>query len=188
MPVNIKSNTINEIFRSVKPRFTAQLGKFTHHRFSSDWLFYGLAFVKDELTYVFGFNVGFFKKYDSENFDFVGMNVLVRSNEPNEELREKYAVFFRENLKDWFFAEDEYSSFRGAGREFMRYKKIEEFENQDQIIEFIHQSIDALQKVYPLILSNPENIFDDVLRAAFPWHDSIKDICENVFSQNERNS
>jgi hypothetical protein len=183
MSFQINSEKINDIFRKIKPRFQSQLGKYTHHRMSGDWHFYGLAFVKDELTYVFGFNVGFFKKSESGTFDSLGMNVLVRSNEPNEELREKFASFFRENLKDWYFEEGEYSSFRGNGREFMRYKKIADFETEEQVIDFIHEGIDNLQKIYPKILDDSENIFHDVLRAAFPWHDSIKDVCERILGE-----
>ena len=58
----ILKEDIQEIFRIVKPVFKSKLGKYTHQRISGDWHFHGLAFVRDEMTYVFGFNIGLFYK------------------------------------------------------------------------------------------------------------------------------
>ena len=172
---------IKDVFKEIKPVFNEMLGKYTHQRISGEWHFHGLAFVKEEMTYVFGLNLGFFKKTKINGFDSVGMNVLVRTNGINETLREKYASFFRENLKTWYTKEDEYSSFRGgSGSEFTRYKKLDEFKDIKEIVDFLTESIDSLNKIYPEIIKNPDNIFDEVLRAAYPWHDSIIDICTEI--------
>ena len=176
---------IKNIFREIKPVFTEKLGKYTHQRISGDWHFHGLAFVKDEMTYVFGFNVGFFRRENDELFDHVGMNVLVRLEGPEEEIRNKFAEFFRENLKYWYNNEEQYSSFRGTGSEFLKYKKLNEFKTEQEIIDFLTHCIVSLNVVYLEIIKNPENIFDNVLRAAYPWHDSIIDICDEAIKQNK---
>ena len=103
------------------------------------------------------------------------MNVLVRTNGINRELRLQYRDFFRKYLSDWISdAEMIYTSDRGGiGSEFPRYKSLSEFENNDQIITFLQECIDGIFKIYPIIAQNPYNLFDNVLRAAPPWHDTI---------------
>ncbi len=166
------------IFRTVKPYFIEKIGKFTHHKMSEDWHFRGLAFVNDDMTYVFGFNLGFFRK-DKElaghNFDFVGMNVLVRTNGVNSGLREKYKNFFEEQLKNWKLLEPaEYTSFRGEiGLEFPRIRSVETFDNDQEIIDFLKESIDKFTVIFPYIAANPENIFSHVVRGNPPWDESI---------------
>ena len=173
-----KSTTpdIKEIFKLVKPLFISKLGKYTHQRVDWGWHFHGLAYVKDEMTFVFGFYIGFFKSENKKEYDNVGMNVLVRNDGDTTGLRNKYVDFFRKNLKNWYYGEDTYSSHRGNGSEFRRYKKIESFKNQEEIVKFLNESISELHKIYSVIIKNEDNIFDDVLRASYPWHDSIIDI------------
>ncbi len=168
---------IKEVFRLVKPHFIKKLGKYTHKRIDFGWHFQGLAFVRKEMTYVFGFYIGFFKSENEKKYDKVGMNVLIRSNKDNEILRKQYADFFRKNLKNWYYGEDKYSSHRGVGVELERYKKIDSFKNQNEIVKFLEESITELHKVYYIIVKNQNNIFNNVLRASSPWHDSIIDIC-----------
>ena len=169
------------VFQQVKPIFKNKLGKYTHQRVSGDWHFHGLGFVREEMTYVFGFNIGFFKDDDNKDYDNVGMNVLIRLNGLNPKLRQKYANFFTKNLKDWYFSTDNYSSFRGGeGVELKRYKNLSDFSSKEEVVSFLKESIEKLSKIYPKIIENPDNIFDEVLRAAHPWYDSIIDVCLDV--------
>ncbi len=172
-----------EIFKALKPHFKDKLGKYTHQRISGDWHFHGLGFVMEELTYVFGFNIGFFRKNKPKGYDVVGMNVLVRTNGMNQALRKKYNDFFAEHLKDWYFSVDEYHSFRGGiGTEYARYREVSSFKSNDEIIAFLIESINLLHTVYPKIYENPDGIFENVMRASFPWHDTILDVCAQVLN------
>jgi len=166
-----------KIFSGIKPVFKEKLGKYTHQRISDEWHFYGLGFVRDDMTYVFGYNIGFFKKEIVPNLEYshIGMNVLVRTNGLNPEIRNNYKIFFEENLKDWVTAEtSNYTSFRGGiGIEYPRIKKVQEFNNYDEIFKFLNEGISSLQKLYLLISKNPDGIFSHVVRAAPPWHDTL---------------
>ncbi|MEA2043638.1 MAG: hypothetical protein U9N85_13935 [Bacteroidota bacterium] len=185
MELKLDTLTIKQIFKAVKPIFKENLGAYTHQRISGEWHFRGLAYVRGDMTYVFGFNLGFFKQKGEHHYDRVGMNILVRTNGLNEKLRKKYAEFFKTKLKDWYFKESEYTSFRGGeGVELQRYKKISEFTESKEIVEFLEKGIKELGPIYLKIAENPDNIFDDVLRGAFPWHDSIFDICKRVNRDN----
>lgn len=176
-----------EIFRAVKSHFREKLGKYTHQRVSGDWHFHGLAFVRDEMTYVFGFNVGFFRKDISKGYDTVGMNVLVRTNGAGKKLREKFDDFFKKELEYWYLSRETYTSFRGGlGNEYGRYKKIDDFDSDEDIISFIKEGIDELNKLYPIIINNPDDIFDDVMRASYPWHDTILDVCNNILNKQSK--
>jgi len=169
------------IFRTVKPFFIDKLGKFTHQKISEDWHFRGLAFVRDDMTYVFGINVGFFRKNKNLpdfNYDYVGCNVLVRTNGINEALRGKYRDFFEKYLKDWILNEKEvYTSFRGGiGVELPRIKPISSFSKDKQIVDFIKTSIQELTSIWPYVASNPENIFTNVVRGNPPWDETILEL------------
>ena len=166
----ITRENIKEIFHEIKPYFNEKLGKYTHQRISGDWHFHGLGFVNGDMTYVFGINLGFFKVSTQRHYSHVGMNVLVRTNGINRDLRLKYRDFFREHLLNWI-SDDEmvYTSDRGGmGSEFPKYKKLENFKNNKDIINFLKESIDEIKKMLPEISKNPEQIFDEVLRAAPP--------------------
>lgn len=170
---------ITQIFIAVKPIFKKYLGKYTHQRIGGDWHFHGMGFVRDEMTYVFGFNIGFYKKGGVSHYNKVGLNILIRRNGIEPELRTKYSEFFIDKLKYWYTDHTRYSSFRGGeGDELSRYEDIGDFESNDEIIKFLSESIIELSKIYPEILKNPGYIFDDVLKAAFPWIDTIMDVCE----------
>lgn len=177
-----------KIFSAIKPVFKEKLGKYTHQRISDEWHFYGLGFVRDEMTYVFGYNVGFFKKTEIPKMEYshLGMNVLVRTNGLNPELRNKYKQFFTEHLKNWHNTEPyEYTSFRGGiGTEFPYIKKIEDFKDYDEVQDFLVKGIEGLQAIFPYIYQNPEHIFSHVVRAAPPWHDTILQMAlENPVTQ-----
>lgn len=169
------------IFRAIKPFFTEKIGKFTHQRITEDWHFRGLGFVRDDMTYVFGFNIGFFRKSAEKSnyeFDYVGSNVLIRTNGENEGLRLKYKDFFDKHLEKWILEkEDVYTSFRGGvGIEFPRTKRLDSFENDEKIIEFLKDNILRLSDIWPYIASNPENIFSHVVRGAPPWDETLIEI------------
>jgi hypothetical protein len=181
----IDRDSIRDIFVQIKPYFKSKLGKYTHQRISGDWHFHGLGFVNGDMTYVFGINIGFFKVSTKRHYSHVGMNVLVRTNGINRELRLLYRDFFRKNLIEWISdAEMIYTSDRGGiGSEFPRYKALSEFENNEQVISFLEECIDGIYKIYQIIASNPENLFDGVLRAAPPWHDSLIQIAKEYTIQ-----
>lgn len=181
----IDRDNIREVFMGIKPYFREKLGKYTHQRISGDWHFHGLGFVNGDMTYVFGINIGFFKVSTKRQYSHVGMNVLVRTNGINRELRLKYRDFFRQNLADWI-SDDEmvYTSDRGGvGSEFPKYKPLTDFNTNDDIIEYLKQCIDGIKQLYPIISSNPESLFDNVLRAAPPWGDLLTSIAQD-HSQN----
>lgn len=171
---------ITNIMRAVKPYFKHELGKNTHKKTSEDWAFYGLAFTRDDMVYVFGINLGFFKKNEDDFYNHVGMNVLVRTNGEKPEIRKKYVQFFRENLKDWVNQDEgSYTSDRGgAGIELARYKTINEFDSSEEIVKYLKECIDGIHAIYPKILENPDGIFDTVVRAAPQWNEKIIDMCK----------
>ncbi len=176
--VLIDIERIRYIFAEIKPYFKEKLGKYTHQRVSGDWHFHGLGFVNGDMTYVFGINIGFFKVSTKRGYSHVGMNLLVRTNGINRELRIKYRDFFRSRLKSWM-SDDEmiYTSDRGGiGSEFPKYKLISDFNSDDEIVEFLKECIDGINEIYPVISQNKGQLFDNVLRAAPPWHDRLIDI------------
>ncbi len=166
------------IFRTIKPFYNDKIGKFTHQKISEDWHFRGLAFVRDDMTYVFGFNIGFFRK-DTKlpdfEFEYVGMNVLVRTNGLNPGLRNKYKEFFEFHLSKWIIDNPGiYTSFRGdIGIELPRLRKISDFNNEQEIVDFLKDGISRFSEVWPYIASNPENIFSHVVRGNPPWDEAI---------------
>ena len=175
-----------EIFKEIKPFLKEKLGKFTHQKIDDNWHFISLGFVRDEMTYVFGINIGFFKVSSQKNYSHVGMNVLVRTNGVNRELRLKYRDFFRNNLQSWI-SDDEmvYTSDRGGvGSEFPKYKKLTEFKSDQEIIDFVKECIDGIHAIYPKIADNPENVFENVLRAAPPWSDTFIKLAEEQTASN----
>lgn len=169
------------IFRSVKKHFNEKIGRFTHQKIEESWHFRGLAFVRDDMTYVFGFNVGFFKKTHENSafdFDYVGCNVLVRTNGVNSALREKYQSFFEKNLKNWILDDKNvYTSFRGGiGVELPRIVRLDSFSGDEEVVDFLKDSISRLAEIWRPIASNPDNIFTNVVRGAPPWDETILEL------------
>ena len=156
-----------KIIQSVREYYTSRLGKYTHQRISEEWFFYGLGFVKDDMTYVFGFNAGFFKKESVDNmaYSHVGCNVLVRTNGMNPQLRTQYLKFFRHELADWITEPEQgYSSFRGGvGSVFAHYRAMSSFYSDDDVIRYVKEGLDGIFRIYPAIASNPDGIFDNVV-------------------------
>lgn len=171
-----------KIITQIREYYTERLGKYTHQRISEDWHFYGLGFVKDEMQYVFGFNAGFFHKEDvpGQSYSHVGVNVLVRTNGSNPQLRTQYLKFFRHQLANWITnAECPYSTFRGGvGVEFPHYRLISSFTHDDDIIEYVKNAIDGIAELYHVIAKNPDGIFDDVVCMIAPWDLSILDLAQ----------
>jgi hypothetical protein len=175
---DIKYDWRQNIFRSVKPYFIQKLGKFTHQQISEDWHFRGMAFVRDDMTYVFGFNIGFFrkdKKLADFDYNYVGANVLVRTNGVNTALRDKYKAFFEKYLSGWILENKAiYTSFRGGtGIELPRIVRIDTFSGDEEIADFLKDSILRLAEIWPYIAANPDNIFTNVVRGAPPWDETI---------------
>lgn len=179
---NLDYNCRKEILRATKNDFKDKIGKYTHQKMSKDWHFRSLAFVRDNMTYVFGFNVGFFRKDTKNNLDFqydyVGMNALIRTNGLNPELRKKYQDFFNQHLKAWILQDiGSYTSFRGGiGVEFARLQKTSTFTNKEQIIDFIKSDITKFANIWQHIATNPNNIFTNVVRAAPTWDETILEL------------
>ncbi len=169
------------IFRKIKPYFNDKIGRFTHKKYEEDWHFRSLAFVKDDMTYVFGFNLGFFKKtenLEAYEYDYVGCNVLVRTNGVNASLREKYKMFFEHNLSSWILENKNiYTSFRGGiGVELPRIIRIDSFSGDEEIVDFLKDSISRLAEIWRPIASNPDNVFTNVVRGAPPWDETILEL------------
>ncbi len=178
-PPAVSKEKMTRIMRIVKPYIKAKLGKNTHKKTSEEWDFYGLAFTHEDMVYVFGFNIGFFKTKSGDFYNNVGVNVLVRTNGEKPEHRQKFVTFFREQLKDWVNQpEGRYYSERGGeGIEFARYRSIDGLESDENIVEFLKETIDGVNKIYPLIAENNDNLFDKVVRAAPQWQEQIVDLC-----------
>ena len=171
-----------KIINQIREYYTERLGKYTHQRISEDWHFYGLGFVRDEMTYVFGFNSGFFRKEDvpGRAYSHVGVNVLVRTNGSNPQLRTQYLKFFRHQLAGWTTSnEASYSTFRGGvGVEFPHYRLISTFANDEEIIQYIKNGIDGLSELYHVIAKNPDGIFDNVMCMIAPGNESIIELAQ----------
>lgn len=180
MALNIDEEFVKELLRDIKFYFKDRLGKNTHKKASEDWRFYGLAFTREDIIYVFGINIGFFREQNEENYNMLGMNVLVRTNGEKQSERRKYLEFFREQLKDWINRpEGVYTSDRGGeGVEFARYKHIDEFESADEMKDFLKECVDNIHPVYYTIVENPDNIFDKVVYAAPQWQNGIIEFCK----------
>lgn len=166
-----------KIMARIRDYYRVRLGKYTHQRISDEWYFYGLGFVRGEMTYVFGFNAGFFRKdiLEDTQYSHVGVNVLVRTNGVNPQLRTQYLKFFKHHLGNWVTGpEQNYTSFRGGvGIEFPHYRAVSSFASDDEIIKYIQEGIDGLFDLYPIISKNPDNIFDKVVCSSAPWTESI---------------
>lgn len=183
--VGLNDDLLKNIFRLVRPHMNHKLGKYTHHKESTDWSFYGLAFTRRDMGYVFGINVGFFRHSAENLYKKAGMNLLVRTNGENPEIRQGLLEFFREGLADWINqAERDFSyPVRGdEGIELARFKDVAEFETEDEIADFIKNSIDGFQKIYPKIVNMPD-LFDGIVRAAPKWNEDIVSICKECLGQ-----
>ncbi len=186
--LGVKKESNKEIFRLIKPYFLEKLGEYTHQRISQDWHFHGLGFVKDEMTYVFGINIGFFRIDSPEHFSHLGMNILVRRNGLNSELREKYYQFFKTHLAGWSVQpEANYKSDRGGeGAQFPRYKKINDFKSEEEILTFLRESVDFIyEKIYPRIWDNPENLFEGIDVASPPWETTLLELVDMKLGRNK---
>lgn len=171
---------IREILREVKQLFQDNLGQYTHKRVTDDWYYHSLAFTHKDMGYLFGFNIGLFKK-GPDYYDHIGMNIVIRSDGQDPVRRKKFQAFFRENLKDWI-NQPEYcyiqSERGGEGVIFPRYRKICKYDKQEDLVNFLRDAINELQPVYLKILENPDNLFDKVVRAAPGWSEGILNLCK----------
>lgn len=180
--VVLNEEKIKSILREVRPFLSKNLGKYTHQKSSSDWSFVGFAFTKKDIGYVFGVNVGFFKKNKENLFTYAGMNVLIRTNGGEDILRGKILNFFRANLNGWSNQNEKIYSYpaRGdEGIELARYKKIEHFASERQIINYIEDSILQFRELYPKIIKN-EDLFRQIVRAAPKWDEEFIEICNKI--------
>jgi len=179
--LNISTERVKAILLDVKHYFSNKLGKFTHKKASKDWFFYGLGFSREDLGYVFGFNIGFFYKSEVNLYEKIGMNILVRTNGVNSIQRQKYLNFFRTKLTNWQNTPEAnyYTVERdGKGIEFGRYADINEFNNEYEVLTFLYECIDGIHNIYKEIVNNEENIFEKIVRASPPWKETIIELCE----------
>lgn len=178
--IDLDEEKIKVVLRAVRPFLNHKLGKYTHQKSSSEWSFVGFAFTKKNLGYVFGINVGFFKKNEKTLFSYAGMNILVRSNGGETDFRNKILSFFRSNLEHWANQNERVYSYpaRGdEGLEVARYKKLDDFHSIHSIVEYIQECIVEFHKIYPIIIEN-SGLFEDVVRAAPKWDERFVDICK----------
>ncbi len=177
--IHLSDEKIKGLLRSVRSYFISKLGKFTHKKKSEEWYFYGLAFTRKDLGYVFGFNIGFFKPEEVNMYKYAGMNVLITTNKEKPEERKRFLDFFREHLDDWKNQDEDIFSYPGrgdVGKKLARYKLLIDFENEDELIDFYLECIDGINDIYPKIIEAPE-IFNRVVRGAPKWTEEIIDIC-----------
>lgn len=177
----LNKDMIKDVFKNLKPKFTKELGKYTHKRSSDDWFFHGLAFTRESIGYVFGINIGFFREKGKKYYNKLGMNVSIRANGEMPELRGKFITFFRENLKNWVNTEETnytYSERGGKGVVFPRYAEISAFKSEDEILEFLYDCIIKFKSIYFKIIENPSDIFDKVVRASPQWNETIVEYCK----------
>lgn len=164
---------IRLLLQHVRPYFRERLGKFTHKRVSDDWYFHALGFVRDDMTYVFGFNLGFFGNNLQGGYTHVGMSITVRANGLSPEIRSLYLDFFGRELASW--AHQPYTRYHsdrgGEGLLITRYAAVDEI-SEEQIIEFLKRTIDDFRQIYPRIVAHP-HVFDSVMRAGMPWDEPI---------------
>ncbi len=183
--LNISNERIKSILLDVKRYFGDKLGKYTHKKASKDWVFYGLGFSREDLGYVFGFNIGFFYKSEVNLYKKIGMNVLTRTNGLEPEQRQKYINFFRLKLKDWSNTpETSYYTVKRdeKGIEIGRYADINDFNNEVEVLKFLYECIDGINAIYEEIIKYEDNIFDNVVRAAPPWKEPITELCKKKIS------
>ncbi len=164
---------IRQLLMDVRPYFKERLGKFTHKRISDDWYFHALGFVRDDMTYVFGFNIGFFDNNNGSGYKKVGMSVTIRANGLNPEIRKRYIEFFSAELKNWANQPFErYTSDRGGeGLLITRYANVQEMKHMETV-KFLKECIDQFRPLYNRIASKPE-VFEAVMRAGMPWDEPI---------------
>jgi len=180
----ISDEKIKEVLRNIKPYFGDKLGKYTHKKHTEDYYFYALAFSRADMGYLFGFNIGFFHHDDKTQYQNAGMNVLITTNKENVDLRERYLNFFRDSLNPWINQKERIFTYpeRGdVGIEFARYRGVDSFNNDNEIMEYFKESIDMLQKIYPSIINNAK-VFEKVVRAAPRWNENLVEICKTHFS------
>lgn len=179
--LKISNERVKSILLDVKRYFGDKLGKYTHKKASKDWSFYGLAFSREDLSYVFGFNVGFFYKSEVNLYKKIGMNVLIRTNGLEQEQRKKYLDFFRLKLSKWAnVPETNYYTVErnGKGIEIAKYADINNFDNEVEVLKFLYECIDGMNEVYAEIANHKGSMFDKVVRAAPPWKEPIKELCK----------
>ncbi len=179
----VSEEKIRTILQDVKKYFNDKLGKYTHKKSSKDWFFYGLGFSTENLGYVFGFNIGFFYNSDINLYEKIGMNVLIRTDGEQTEVRNQYLSFFRDKLKNWSNTpEKDYFTLErdGKGIEIGRYAEIKSFENEEEILQFLKDCVDGIHSIYPDIIENSDKIFPKVMRAAPPWKESLFELCKHA--------
>ncbi|MEN9443629.1 MAG: hypothetical protein RIS47_519 [Bacteroidota bacterium] len=166
---------IRALFQEVRPYFKERIGLFTHKRVSSDWYFHAMGFVREEMTYVFGFNLGFFRA-NSDSYKYAGMSVTVRADGLGRDWRRGYIDFFAAHLSDWANRPfDRYTSEReDEGLLIERYIEVEGKSNAE-IVAFMRTSIDGLVGIMPAIVENA-GVFKNVVRAEMPWDETLVEI------------
>jgi len=181
----VSEEKIRNILQDIKKYFNDKLGKYTHKKSSKDWFFYGLGFSTENLGYVFGFNIGFFYNSEINLYEKIGMNVLIRTDGEQVEIRNQYLNFFRQKLSTWSNTpEKDYFTLErdGKGIEIGRYAEIKSFETEEQILQFLKECVDGIHAIYPDIIYRSDNIFHKVVRAAPPWKEPIIELCKHTAS------
>ena len=178
--VQLNEEKVKSILRTVRPFLSHNLGKYTHQKSSLDWSFVGFAFTRKDLGYVFGMNVCFFGKDEANKFKYAGMNILIRTNGGDEPTRKKYLDFFTTYLKNWINQDKKtftYPARGDEGVELAHYKKVIEFKNQYEVIDYIKDAIIEFKKIYPAVIDHT-GLFENIVRAAPKWDEKFVSICK----------
>lgn len=176
---NLDQDKIKTVLEGIDSHFVSKLGKYTHKKSSAEHHIHSLNFIRKDMRHLFGIHIGFFKKTSDTIFSHVGMAVKVQTSGSDTALREQILHFFRSHLQLWLNQpERDYTTLDTdeRGIELGRLKAVREFKNTEQILDFLRGCIDGLYRIYPKITENPGGIFDNIVRDAPTWQDSILDM------------
>ncbi len=171
---------VKQLATDIQSDFESKLGKFTYKKISDSRFIRGMSFNCGDMGFVFSINISFTKNIDENLYNQLGMNLIIKTNGKNNSLRNKFIQFFETNLKNWQNQKKQHKSLPEpniSSLEIGRYKKIADFNNEQEMKEFLQKSIDGIHKLYPLIREDKEKIFAEVVRSASPMGTKLIDIC-----------
>jgi len=177
--INADKEHLRFLFTDVKHYFNSQIGEFTHKRVTDKWYYHSMAFVREDLGYLFGFTVGVFRMNEnSKYYDTAGINIVARTDGKNPEFRSDLINFIKSKLPPEF-TEDQYFYTQddrgGNGIILPKYRKLSEFESEQAFIKHFEPGIDIFKNLLVEIHNCPTDLFRNVVRAHRPWDEHITD-------------
>jgi len=177
--INADKEHLRFLFTDVKHYFNSQIGEFTHKRVTDRWYYHSMAFVRDDLGYLFGFTVGVFRMNEnSAGYDTAGINIVARTDGKKPEFRNEIINFLKSKLPAEF-TENQYTYSNddrgGNGLVLPKYRKLSEFDSDTEFIKHFEPGIDVFKQLLANIHYCPTNLFANVVRAQRPWDEQITD-------------